>query len=56
MTEKQPYEGKNGFIIAYAVVSQGLRPTAPVQAEALFKTLWHADPNVRPEAKDIVIL
>ena len=45
-------------MIAYAVVSQHLRPTLPEHCEekTFLEQLWHADPDARPHARDIIIL
>lgn len=58
ITQEQPYESQNAFIIAYAVVSRQLRPTLPEHCpeKTLLEHLWHAEPTKRPEARDTLAL
>lgn len=53
ITQQQPYQGQNNFIIAYMVVSKHLRPT-PV-TEPLLTRLWHAERKRRPDADNITL-
>lgn len=48
--QKQPYEGQNDMGIVYQVVALQRRPGN----DAEFQTLWHADPDQRPEAEQLL--
>ncbi|CAH8318842.1 unnamed protein product [Eruca vesicaria subsp. sativa] len=58
ITNKQPFPGMPPVIVPYHVIEKNMRPSLtgiPGELVGLIESCWAADPNARPEFKEITI-